>query len=516
MRVGIIFAFMDFHRKGQKYHGVLQPLIGPLVAALLPPDIEIDVVNDTWEDPHWDRDYDLLFVTGMHSDFDRARQISHYWRRRGAKTVFGGVMASTYPELCQPYFDAVVVGDAEGSVPRVYRDFLAGELQPLYVSAAYDPAQVPVPRFDLLAGKQMIPLSFEVTRGCPFTCEFCALTGIGTRHHVRPVETVLRDIREGQRMLRGLVPWYQLRAIGFLDNNIGGNPGYLRQLCDALTPLGLIWGSGITFNVLADLEMVKTLSRAGCRAMFMGLESLNPATLQDMHKYQNTVDKTRRVLDQCRKHGILIESPLMLSPVTDDGEYIRSIPERLRECGLHVPTFLCIESPIPGTPHFHRLAAEESAFLPDALLRDFNGYTLVTRPQRESVADFVAAYEQVVEDTYTWRARWARLRQDLPDFLRGGWLFPALADVRDNLFHDQKPHPDRTYIAGTDIPFPEATSVPLTDGDFDSEEERRAILEPWRVTDEQGEVLPAWKESIRVFEGKGRISAAAQQLVAIA
>lgn len=55
MRVGIIFVFMDFHRKGKKYRGILQPLIGPLVAGLLPRDIEIDVVNETWEDPDWDR-----------------------------------------------------------------------------------------------------------------------------------------------------------------------------------------------------------------------------------------------------------------------------------------------------------------------------------------------------------------------------------------------------------------------------------------------------------------------------
>src|SRR5262249_9206779 len=156
-----------------------------------------------------------------------------------------------------------------------------------YVSSAYDPKEVPVPRFDLLAGKQLIPLSFEVTRGCPFACEFCALTGIGTRHHVRPPETVVRDIREGRRMLRHLVPWYQRRMFGFLDNNIGGNPAYLRQLCEVLEPLGIIWGSGITFNVVADPDMVKRLSRAGCRVLFMGLESLNPATLTDMHKYQN-------------------------------------------------------------------------------------------------------------------------------------------------------------------------------------------------------------------------------------
>ena len=203
MRVGIIFVFMDFHRKGGKYRGALQPLIGPLIAGLLPSDIEIEVINDTWEEPRWDRDYDLLFITSMHSDFDRARQISHYWRRRGAKTVFGGVMASTYPELCLPFFDSIVIGDAEGSVQQIYKDFNEGSLKSTYVSSAYDPKEVPVPRFDLLAGKQLIPLSFEVTRGCPFACEFCALTGIGTRHHVRPPETVVRDIREGQRMLRG-------------------------------------------------------------------------------------------------------------------------------------------------------------------------------------------------------------------------------------------------------------------------------------------------------------------------
>ena len=63
---------------------MLQPQAGPLIAALLPPGVEVDVINDTWEDPDWRRDYDLLFISCLHSDFDRARQISHYWRRRGA------------------------------------------------------------------------------------------------------------------------------------------------------------------------------------------------------------------------------------------------------------------------------------------------------------------------------------------------------------------------------------------------------------------------------------------------
>jgi radical SAM superfamily enzyme YgiQ (UPF0313 family) len=515
MRVGIIVAYMDYHRKGRHHRGVLQPQIGPLIAALLPPEVEVEVVNDTWEDPDWSRDYDLLFISCMHSDFDRARQISHYWRRRGAKTVFGGIMASTYARLCQPFFDSLIIGDPEGSVPQLFEDFRRGELRPVYVSSAYDPERVPVPRFDLLARKQVLPLSLEITRGCPFTCEFCALTGIGTRHHTRSVELVVRDIRQGQEMLRGLVPWPLRRMAVFNDNNIGGNLAYLRRLCEALTPLEIHWGSAITFNVVADLEYVKMLSRSGCRFLFMGLESFNPEALTDMHKQQNAIAGTRQVMDQCRAHGILVESGLMINPTIDDCAYMETIPKRLTESGLHVPSFICFEAPIPGTPHFHRLAAEEeSALLPNALLRDFNGYTLVTRPKRESIEDFIATYRQLMETVYAARRRLTKLADDSARFLAGGYIMTMLVDFLDYGFRRWDPHPQRTFLAGTDAPPPEATSVPLTDEDFESEEERSAVLGPWRVTGPDGRVLPQWRSSTRVFEPRGRISEIARGLAA--
>lgn len=512
MRIGIMFVFIDYHRKGALHRGVLQPQIGPLIASLLPPDVEVEVINDTWVEPDWNKDYDLLFLASLHSDFDRVRQISHYWRRRGAKTVYGGALASTYPDLCRPYFDSVVVGDPEGSVPQLYRDFCKGELRPVYVSSAYVGEDVPVPRFDLLADQQRVPLSLEATRGCPFTCEFCVLTGIGTRHHTRPPELVVRDIREGQRMLAGRTSKFLRSIVVFNDNNIGGNPKYLRQLCEALAPLGIQWGSAVTFNVVADLEMVKLLSRSGCRFMFVGLESFNQAALADMHKVQNAIDKTRVMMDQCRDHGILIVSGLMIDPGVDDCDYMRSIPGRLAESGLHVPGFICFECPIPGTPHFHRLAEENSpALLPNAYLRDFNAYTLVTRPRHESVTDYVATYEWLLSRVFSLRTKARKFADDLPRFLKGGYWFPALVDVLGNVL-PYRPHPERTYLAGTDVPPPEVTNVPLTDDDFRSEEERQAIMEPWRVTDSSGHVLPEWRSSVRVFGPKGRISSGASGL----
>lgn len=516
MRIGFIFAYTDNrHRLGRKYRGPVQPMTGTLIAALLPPGADIDVVNDNSPDEvDWTRSYDLLFISSIHSDFDRARQLSHYWRRRGAKTVYGGFMASTYPHLCQPFFDAIVIGDAEGCVRRIVDDFSRGALQPRYLSTPYDPAAVPVPRFDLLAGKNLVPLTLEATRGCTFRCDFCALTSIGTRYHVRPPELVVRDITEGQRMLRDVVPWYERKVVTFLDNNIGGNLRHLRALCEALEPLDIVWGSQITFNAIADPEVSTSLSRAGCRAMFVGLESFNPAALQDMHKHQNAIDRTKRMLEQSRDNGIVVGSGLLLSPSVDDLEYIHSIPDRLTECGFYMPSYVCFESPIPGTPNFHRLAAEDPpALLPNALLRDFAGFTLVVRPKRAPLDDFVDGYRWVLDNVFTARRKATKLAHDLPHLLAGRWWFAILCDLANNLGTDDRPRPERTYLAGTDAPPPEAVSVPFDDDDFDSDAERRLITEPMRVTDETGRVLPEWLQSTPLYEAKGQISKRALALV---
>ncbi len=500
MKVGIVSVFVDYHRRGGKNRLSLQPQIGPLLAGLLPRDIEIDVVNETFADLDWRRDYDLLFVSALHPDFDRARQISHYWRRRGARTVIGGSFATSFPDLCQPWFDAVVVGDPEGTVPRLYDDFAAGRLQARYVATRFDPERVPTPRFDLLAGKAHHPLCFEATRGCPFACEFCVLTGLGTRHHTRPVAAVVRDILAGQRMLEGLIPDIKRRIVGFCDNNLGGNIGYLRELCGALRHLRIQWYSSVTFNVIANPGLVRLMAASGCRALFVGLESFNPAALSDMRKYQNVVHKTRAALASCRAHGILVASGLMVSPLADDVEYLRRIPRYLDESGLRVPTFMAIEAPIPGTPHFRRLADEPTgAMLPDALLRDFAGYTLVVRPRKTSVDEFVAAYREALRTTFAASRRITKVLCEVPAFLARGHWFPALIDMGDMVTMQGGAAADaaRTFVAGSDLAPPER--VPLTEADFSSDAQRDAVLQPWRVTDRHGRVLDRFRGSAAVF-----------------
>ena len=201
MRIGIVSVFVDYHRRGRRNALALQPQIGPLLAGLLPADAQIEVINETSHALDFSRHYDLLFISALHSDFDRARQISHYYRRRGTNTVFGGSLAGSYPQLVLPYFDAIVVGDPESSVPLLYRDFCERRLQRLYRGSGYRGDAVATPRFDLLRGRAPLGFALEATRGCPYSCEFCVLSGLGTRHETRDVERVINDIRCGQAQL---------------------------------------------------------------------------------------------------------------------------------------------------------------------------------------------------------------------------------------------------------------------------------------------------------------------------
>lgn len=499
MHIAIIAVFTDYHRRGAHHRGGLQPQIGPLIAGLLPDWCEVEIVNDTWDDPDWSKTYDLVFLSCVHSDWDRARQISHYYRRRGALTVLGGGMAGTYPQLCQPYFDAVVVGDPEDTVVRVVEDARANRLKPVYRSAGYSADLVPVPRIGPVADKQVFPLSLEATRGCPYSCDFCALTAVGTRHALRPVKQVVRDILAGQATLRDAkVAAWKRRLIVFYDNNLAGNLKWFRELCLALKPLDVRWGACLTFNVIANRELLKLMYDCGCRSVFVGLETFNPATLADINKPQNNIGKIAEAIAQARDEGILVIAGLIVSPLHDDEDYIRSLPEHLRASGLHVPSFVSFETPIPGTPFFDRMAASATPmFLPNANLYDFSAYTLVLQPQKTTLNGFLRAYTETMERIYAPLNRLRKLADDMPRLLRKGSWTGAGLDVGDMWATRFDPVRGRTFTASTDTLPPE--TIPFAKGDFDSELQHLDICSPTLVTDENGHLLPRWREHQTVF-----------------
>jgi hypothetical protein len=113
----------------------------------------------------------------------------------------------------------------------------------------------------------------------------------------------------------------------------------------------------------------------------------------------------------------------------------------------------------------------------------------------------------LLDTIYSPRNRIRKLLHDVPPLVRRGAYLTVLLDAIDQYQESYRSDPARTYVAGTDREPPEAHRVPLTAADFASQEQRDAVMEPWRVTDAEGRVLPAWLDSRAVYERKGRIRA---------
>ncbi|MGK3990058.1 radical SAM protein [Sorangium sp. So ce136] len=245
----------------------------------------------------------------------------------------------------------------------------------------------------------------EASRGCPFSCNFCVLTG-HEQYRYRPIDHVIRDIRD-RMVFNERIPGLTGDTFAFLDNNLGGSPRYLRELCEALMPLKKIWGCALTFNVLRDPELVRLMGLAGCRYVYTGLESLNPESISSMNKGQNKLSEVREVIQRAFASGIVLSFGLLVGADGDTNEYLERVPEYLHDLGDHCPTFLGIVCPYPETPFFAQVAAE-GRLLPGVTSRDLDGYTLCHRPARlhpsEAIEHFQRLSRTIGRGSTTWRS----------------------------------------------------------------------------------------------------------------
>jgi radical SAM superfamily enzyme YgiQ (UPF0313 family) len=177
------------------------PLTLPTLASLIPPEIdcELKLVDEGIEDVPLDMDADLVGMTVITGTAMRAYELARHFRNRGIAVVLGGPHVTLVPEDAQPHADAIVVGYAEESWPRLLRDFAQASMQ-----ARYDQRQdlsltdLPsVPR-NLISSKHYVTTNvFEATRGCVHTCDFCVVPfAWGTKPLQKPVEDVVEDIRQ--------------------------------------------------------------------------------------------------------------------------------------------------------------------------------------------------------------------------------------------------------------------------------------------------------------------------------
>ena len=332
----------------------------PLLAALTPPDIEVAMCHEIFEDVDFEEKVDLVALTSITNNVYRAYEIADEFRRRGVPVVIGGFHASVEPEESLAHVDAVFIGEAEETWPEFIKDFRRGKFRRIY-RAPQRPALdgLPLPRFDILnprhyhgygrrgLRRRLLPpvIPVQTARGCPQACDFCDITRFeaGT-YRPRPVADVVSEIEA-----RGA------RFVCFVDDNIFAKRARAKELFRALIPLKLKWVGQGTLAAAEDPELLDLAQRSGCRGILAGIETISEDSLASVGKAGlNRVGAYRRLLHAYRKARIDVDASMTFGfdgdgPGVFDATYEFLMGNRVPYAGLQPIR------PSPGTPLYDRL-----------------------------------------------------------------------------------------------------------------------------------------------------------------
>jgi radical SAM superfamily enzyme YgiQ (UPF0313 family) len=396
MKIAIITTYRHPTRLQLKERSVMQSSVPELIASLCPAHAEIELYNEKEVDIPLHRHWDLVFFSYLHSFYEHTKVLSALFRARGMVTVAGGRHASYYPDDCATFFDAVVVGEPEGNIPLLIEDFASKRLKKVYRNPSAGAAAIRPYRYDLIdfrSNRYRLP-AIEATRGCPFSCSFCVLTGF-EKFRCRPVKDVVDEVEFRMRFNKYHFGLFD-NAFIFSDNNLGGSLSYLKELCQALIPLRKTWGCALTMNILRNAETMRLLAKAGCRYVYTGLESLNPESLSSVNKNHNRLSEVKEITATCYRHGIILSFGMIIGLDGDTNEYLERVPEYLDDLGAYSVTYLGLVCPYPETPLFRDLRLQRR-LLPGLTIRDFDGYTLCHRPERLSPSETIEHYQKLTQ-----------------------------------------------------------------------------------------------------------------------
>lgn len=332
--------------------GRMEPLQLGILAALTPSDIEVVMYDDRMEKIPYDEPTDLVAITVETFTARRAYEISAEFRRRGVKTVMGGMHAMLIPEEVEEHCDCVIVGDAEPVWETMLNDFGNGELKPRYdVIQPTCPQINVITRRDIFEGKGYLPITLlQFSRGCSHKCSFCASSVYFKAHHYcRPVEDVVREIKSQKRKL-----------LFFVDDNIVCDHEKAKELFRALIPLKIRWVSQGSMDMLHDEELMRLMVKSGCLGLVIGFESISPDSVSEMNKGTNKKGSSELYkweIEQLRRWGLQTWAAFTVGHDFDTRESIKAT------CDFAIKnkfTFAAynILMPYPNTPLYEKLKRE--------------------------------------------------------------------------------------------------------------------------------------------------------------
>jgi hypothetical protein len=355
----------------------------------------------------------LVVLVGVQSNqFPRALDIARPLRAAGIQVCLGGfhvsgslsMLGGITPELQQAMDMGISLfaGEAEENrLDQVLRDAWNRELKPLYNYLddlpSLEGAPTPMLPAATIRGTIGKYTSFDAGRGCPFQCSFCTIINVqGRKSRRRTVEEVEQIVR--LNLKQGVARFF------ITDDNFSRNTDW-EKIFDRLIEMREQEGLNIKFMIQVDTmchrlpHFIEKAGRAGVRRVFIGLESINPASLLSAHKKQNKIAEYRKMLLAWKRAGAIVFAGYIIGfPGETPKSVLHDIQVIQRELAIDLLEPHCLTA-LPGSADHQQLHRAGEYLDPDLNKYDLEHVT--TRHSTMSTPEWERLYRDTWKEFYT-------------------------------------------------------------------------------------------------------------------
>ncbi len=376
-KVTLVYPFFQPSRDNSIFR--FPPLgLGYVAAALRNHGAEVELVDCTFLTMHQTIDKirrskpQMVGIYSMFSMKKTSMEIARRVRGDCELLVVGGPLPTLDPSDFLDVFDVVGVGEGEETIVELANCQSMGKPLSTVKGIAFKDAGVvrqtpprgfvenldslPFPArglFDNEAYKKYYLRRFGYSttplmssRGCPFNCDFCSRPVFGTSFRSRSPESIVSEAEE--------IAALGYDRVWFADDCFTLKPEHVQRVCDLMVRrrVDIGWECLSRVDTL-NVEVARSMKRAGCVRVFFGIESGNDGILGLMNK-QITTLQARRAVYVAKEAGLQVGAFFIVGyPGETDGTVLDTV--RFAS-GLPLDYLsFTMPYPIPGTSLHERV-----------------------------------------------------------------------------------------------------------------------------------------------------------------
>jgi radical SAM superfamily enzyme YgiQ (UPF0313 family) len=202
----------------------------------------------------------------------------------------------------------------------------------------------------------------------------------GQGYRFRSVDNVIEELRQ-HSLSRAL----SQSKVFFYDDNFAANRAHTKRLLDKMLSTGNTpnWTAQVRTDVVRDKELLKLMRKSNCYYVYVGLESVNQATLEEFNKRQS-VEEIVESIRILHEHGIMVHGMFIIGADNDTSRTIQDTVNFALKNKIDTVQMVAL-TPLPGTPVFKKMEEDDRLLTRDWSLYD--GLHVVYQPKNMTPYD---------------------------------------------------------------------------------------------------------------------------------